>query len=333
MRGFRGIYGSAVRLSARCAESEIRRRGREMQAKETGERGTGGISEDRARAGAVCRRGGACGLAFQRAKINFYKFPYLCNLRRKIASLSVKGDRSAAQSARFSPFPTGEERATDMKKIFFAVLLALVLMQAGCGAGGEGEADASLSPDPARTETAVNDGSTHGSDGAHNAAADLVLNRDLFTDMNLPYSETAAKRGRVIKAHTPEGRASYSFENGYGEYIYSTENVKNLFRKKEGTDTEPEYFEIPGPDDLCLCIACVKIGDLFRGEIGRIPLSDLGKIGDFEYVGTRERGGSETVHEWVSEFRYSSVPAYRVIIMHDGYDFIDASSEVSVSRY
>lgn len=135
----------------------------------------------------------------------------------------------------------------------------------------------------------------------------------------------------MIKAHTPEGRASYSFENGYGEYLYSIGSMKMCFWERGGTDPVPEYFAVPGHDDPCLGIAYVKIGDLFCGEFDRVPVSDLGSIADFEYVGTRERGGVETVHEWVSEFRYSSVPSFRVIIMHDDHDFIDAAAEASVS--
>lgn len=142
-----------------------------------------------------------------------------------------------------------------MKKIFFAVSLALILALAGCGRSGGSEADASLTPDPARAETTADtaagrDESAHGSADAGRASVDLTLN-----------------------------------------------------------------------------------GDLFCGEFDRVPVSDLGSIADFEYVGTRERGGVETVHEWVSEFRYSSVPSFRVIIMHDDHDFIDAAAEASVSRY
>ncbi len=225
-----------------------------------------------------------------------------------------------------------------MKKIFFAVSLALILALAGCGRSGGSEADASLTPDPARAETTADtaagrDKSAHGSADAGRASVDLTLNGDLFSDMGLPYSETAAKRGKVIKAHTPEGRASYSFENGYGEYLYSIGSMKMCFWERGGTDSVPEYFAVPGHDDPCLGIAYVKIGDLFCGEFDRVPVSDLGSIADFEYVGTRERGGVETVHEWVSEFRYSSVPSFRVIIMHDDHDFIDAAAEASVSRY
>lgn len=225
-----------------------------------------------------------------------------------------------------------------MKKIFFAAALALILALAGCSGNGGNEADASLAPDPARAETAADtaagsDKSAHGSADAGEISVDLTLNGDLFSDMGLLYSETSAKRGKVIKAHTPEGRASYSFENGYGEYIYSIGSMKMCFWEYGGTDPVPEHFATPGHDDPCLGIAYVKIGDLFCGEIDRVPVSDLGSIADFEYIGTRERGGAETVREWVSEFRYSSVPAFRVIIMHDDHDFIDSAAEASVNRY
>ena len=174
-----------------------------------------------------------------------------------------------------------------MKKIFFAVSLALILALAGCGRSGGSEADASLTPDPARAETTADtaagrDKSAHGSADAGRASVDLTLNCDLFSDMGLPYSETAAKRGKVIKAHTPEGRASYSFENGYGEYLYSIGSMKMCFWERGGTDPVPEYFAVPGHDDPCLGIAYVKIGDLFCGEFDRVPVSDLGSIADFE---------------------------------------------------
>ena len=112
--------------------------------------------------------------------------------------------------------------------------MALILALAGCGRSGESEADASLTPDPARAETTADtaagrDKSAHGSDDAGRASVDLTLNGDLFSDMGLPYSETAAKRGKVIKAPLPDGRASYSFENGYGEYLYSIGEHENVF--------------------------------------------------------------------------------------------------------
>ena len=55
--------------------------------------------------------------------------------------------------------------------------------------------------------------------------SEMTLNTDMFADIGLTYSQLVDKHGKLIEVGTAKGGVWYNFENGFGQYFWSWEDV------------------------------------------------------------------------------------------------------------
>ena len=181
-----------------------------------------------------------------------------------------------------------------MKKRLLLVIMAaamLLTMLAGCN-----KADSSLGiktpEDGLKTEQPANNpnGDTPEKEEIKPLEddSDSKLNANLISDIGLTYNQLLEKHGKLIKAGKNEGRYFYVFENGYGNYVWSSDNINlegNPLLCDENGNFLIENAPLPKKDSEFYEILNIDPENLFIEMPLPEGVSDIEKKYDIEKIG------------------------------------------------
>lgn len=169
-------------------------------------------------------------------------------------------------------------------------------------------------------------------------SAALAFNEDLLSDIGLTYSELVEKHGEKVDVTSRGGGLGYYFENGYGAYIWSFEQLDYgreiesgeafpLPRDASGNIIDDENIALPKTDIECTAVLSVEVTNLFENVVYPFNVSDISNISNVENLNTAEDGIA-------SSFNYGTSFLYNgreIHLYHNDKDVITEDASVNIS--
>ena len=149
-----------------------------------------------------------------------------------------------------------------MKTKLISMLLAGIMLVSLAACANDNDKPGST-PEESTKETDVQtteNVTTTEEDTTEPEEAELMLNTEVFSDLGLTYSQIAEKRGKLTAAGTAKAGVWYNFENGFGQYFWSWEDVEwdeSAPPRDENNNIIVEFAPLPKDDIQCVDIAVV----------------------------------------------------------------------------